>query len=42
VSIVVNGTYRPLLGDLDADDGEEVVWFNPTATAAPIWWSYTP
>jgi len=36
----VSGTYVPLFGDLDADGGQDIVWFQSRTADTPVWWSH--
>ncbi len=36
----VSGTYTPLLVDLDADVGADIVWFQSAAVNTPVWFGH--
>jgi hypothetical protein len=38
----VSGSYQPLVGDVDAAAGDDIVWFNPASASTPVWWSHAP
>lgn len=39
-SFTVNGTYKPLVGDLDGDGMDEILWYAP-GTATDYLWNFT-